>query len=377
LNAPIPPDEQHRLAALRRYQILDTPPDGAFDRVAALAAELFSTPIAIISLVDHDRIWFKSHHGLEVRQIGRDSGLCASAIMQTEAWLVNDASRDPRTLANPLVAGDFGLRFYLGLPLRTHDGFSLGTLCVIDREPRAVSERQIAQLGHLAAVVMDQMELRLSARRAVSSLSHAVAEKDAALRRAELMAREIDHRVKNSLQLVSALLTMQSRQVRNPEAASELALAAGRVAAVARVHQHIYGSEGVERIDCKAYLERLCDDLCSVLRPGETSVCVKAVSAEIGTDRIVEIGLIVNELLTNATKHGARAVVVAFEREGSGFALSVSDDGPGLPADFDATTGSGLGMKLVVGLARQLGGELSIGRDERVGARLTVRFPSA
>jgi GAF domain-containing protein len=134
----IPDNEAERMAAVHRYEILDTPPDGNFDRVTALAARRFNAPIAIISIVDHDRIWFKSHHGLDVEQIGRERGLCASAILSSDAHVLVDASTDPRSLANPLVAGEFGLRFYAGVPLRTTDGFNLGTLCVIDKEPRAV-----------------------------------------------------------------------------------------------------------------------------------------------------------------------------------------------------------------------------------------------
>ncbi len=158
----VPVNEAARLAAVRRYDILDTPPDGAFDRITAMAARLFKAPIAIVSIVDHDRIWFKSHHGLDVTQIGRDPGLCASAIMQAEPYVLSDAKLDPRSLANPLVAGDFGLRFYAAAPLRTADGFNLGTLCVIDKEPRPVNAEDIAQLQDLAAVVIDQMELRRS-----------------------------------------------------------------------------------------------------------------------------------------------------------------------------------------------------------------------
>src|SRR4030081_3485531 len=200
----IPPDEIERMLAVKRYDILDTPPDGSFDRVTALAARRFNAPISIVSIVDNDRIWFKSHHGLPVRQIGRDPGLCASAILTTEPYILENASIDPRSLANPLVAGDFGLRFYAGIPLRTSDGYNLGTLCVIDKEPRPIDQDQIEDLKDLASMVMDQLEFRLSA-------LTALAKADKALAQQTLLAREIDHRVMNSLQFVSALLRMQAK----------------------------------------------------------------------------------------------------------------------------------------------------------------------
>jgi len=164
----IPSDEADRLAAVRRYDVLDTPPDGAFERITALAARLFDVPISIVSIVDTDRIWFKSHHGLDVDEIGREPGLCASAILHSEPHLVTDAAIDPRTLVNPLVASEFGLRFYAGVPLTTHDGYNLGTLCVIDRHPRATTAAELETLSDLASLVMDELELRLSARRSVS-----------------------------------------------------------------------------------------------------------------------------------------------------------------------------------------------------------------
>lgn len=154
--------EARRIEAVNRYSILDTPPDGAFDRVTALAARLFDVPIAIVSIVDTDRIWFKSHHGLDVGQIDRDPGLCASAILHDGPWVVEDARTDPRTMANPLVADAAGFGFYLGIPLTTSDGHNLGTLCVLDVEPRQVTEREIANLSDLAAIVMDELELRLA-----------------------------------------------------------------------------------------------------------------------------------------------------------------------------------------------------------------------
>ena len=163
-------DEDSRLARLWRYQILDTPPDGAFDRITAMAARLFQVPIALVSLVDRDRIWFKSRYGLDLEQIDREPGLCASAILQTGIYEVTDAATDPRTQANTVVRSDLGIRFYAAAPLRTQGGYNLGTLCIMDQVPRSLSAEDRATLRDLAAVVMDEMELRLAAQRSVSSM---------------------------------------------------------------------------------------------------------------------------------------------------------------------------------------------------------------
>ncbi|TXN28958.1 protein kinase [Lacisediminihabitans profunda] len=160
----IPANEPQRLEAIRRYDLVNAPQNGSFDRITAIAARVFSVPIAIVSVVDHDRIWFSSHHGLEIEEVGRDAGLCASAILQDEPWVVEDARIDPRALANPLVAGEFGLQFYAGVPLRTHDGFQLGTLCVLDVSPRRATAAELATLTDLAALVMNELELRLAVR---------------------------------------------------------------------------------------------------------------------------------------------------------------------------------------------------------------------
>ncbi len=164
-------EESNRLAALRGYKILDTPADGAFDHVTALAARFFKVPISLITLVDEDRIWFKSKYGLNVNQIPREPGLCASVIFSDEAYVVRDAIEDPRTLTNPLVRGEMGLRFYAAAPLVTHDGYRLGTMNVIDFAPRTFSQEDEKSLQEFAGIVMDQMELRLSKRKAIESLS--------------------------------------------------------------------------------------------------------------------------------------------------------------------------------------------------------------
>lgn len=162
-----PANEDMRMAAVARYAILDTPADGAFDRITSLAARIFDVPIATITIVDHDRIWFKSKHGIDAEEIGRDPGLCASAIFDYEPWIVNDAVADPRTLENPLVRGELGLRFYAGAPLTTADSYNLGTLNIIDRVPRELTGDQVVMLKQLADIVVDELELRLAALRLV------------------------------------------------------------------------------------------------------------------------------------------------------------------------------------------------------------------
>ena len=158
--------ENGRLKALHRYKILDTPPDGAFDHVVSIVARVFNMPIALVTLVDKDRIWFKAKHGLEgIDQIPREPGLCASAILSDEIYLVENALEDPRTLANPLVSGSFGLQFYASKPLRTRDGYNIGNLCIIDKKPRYLSNEQMMLLEDFARIVEDEMELRLQALR--------------------------------------------------------------------------------------------------------------------------------------------------------------------------------------------------------------------
>lgn len=340
-NIPVPENEARRMAAVKRYEILDTPEDGSFDRITAIAARRFNAPISIISIVDHDRIWFKSHHGVGVTEIGREPGLCASAILTAEAHIVLDASTDPRSLTNSLVAGEFGLRFYAGVPLQTSDGYNLGTLCVIDKQPRVVDQKQLDDLQDLAAIVVDQLELRLSARRAVAQ--------------AELMAREIDHRVMNSLQFVSSLLTMQSRAPGAAEAAEQLREAATRVAAVARVHRNFYSNE-TDEISCLEFLSRLCADLSEICG---TSIQVEGDAGNVPTTWIQPIGLITNELVTNAAKHGAGKIEVAYRIKDATHEIAVCDHGPGLANDFDPQESEGLGMKVVSALARQLRGRLT------------------
>jgi two-component sensor histidine kinase len=331
-------------ALIRDYDILDTPPEPAFDGITALAADLFGAPIAIIGFFDRDRVWFKSHHGLAATGISWGSGRSASAMELR-------------------IRREFDVSFFVGVPLRTPDGHDLGTLSVIDSKPRDAGPRQIRQLKMLAAIVVDLLEQRLA--------------KLQALARANLMSSEVDHRVMNSLQFVASLLHLQSRSV-GPEAAHQLTIAANRVLAVARVHRNFSADETADRVPVLAYLRRLSGELSAILGVAMT---IDGAEATVPMAQIMPIGLIVNELATNAKKHGDGAIEVTFLSRPKGeYELRVADRGPGLPKTFslDRPMGKGLGIRVVGALADQLHGRLSAGPGPTGrGARFTVVFPAA
>src|SRR6266481_3581635 len=182
--SPKPANEKHRLATLRGYEILDTEPEAAFDDLTSLASYICQTPIALISLIDAERQWFKSKVGVSVTETSRDIAFCALAIFQSDVFIVPDTSQDERFAENPLVVSEPKIRFYAGATLMT-DGQALGTLCVLDRVPRELSPDQLEALRALSRQVLAQFELRRNLMRLEQSLAardRAEAEKERTLR---------------------------------------------------------------------------------------------------------------------------------------------------------------------------------------------------
>jgi GAF domain-containing protein len=159
-NTLLPTNEAERLAALKEYHILDTGTEQSYDDITALAAHICEAPIAMVSLVDEDRQWFKSRLGVEQQQTPREVAFCAHAILQDKPFIVRDATKDRRFAGSALVTGEPHIRFYAGIPLVNPEGLALGTLCVVDHQPRQLSAAQQKALQALSRQVMALLELK-------------------------------------------------------------------------------------------------------------------------------------------------------------------------------------------------------------------------
>ncbi len=171
--------EQERLNILKKYQLLDTPSDDAFDRITKLAVQLFNVPVSIISLVDEDRIWFKSVEGLDIKEVSKEKGLCTTAIISDELYEIQNTTKHPNTLNHSLVSGEFGLRFYAAVPLKVEGKYNLGTLCIMDKKPRVLTAKEKESLISLAYLVVNQFELHLSTTKAIQTQEYTLSVLDA------------------------------------------------------------------------------------------------------------------------------------------------------------------------------------------------------
>ena len=202
-------------------------------------------------------------------------------------------------------------------------------------------------------------------------------QKDVLLEQKAMLAKEFDHRLLNSLQLISSLLSLQSRAAKNPEAAAQLSIAGSRVAALGRVHRRLHVMDHLETVDFKQYIMRLCEDLSGMLfHDGERhAIVVEGEDIEIPTLLGIPLGFIVNEMVTNAVKYAKGTIKVRLVSMPVGYSLSVLDDGPGLSEGFALSGHKGLGMKIIQSLVKQIGGEIQTGAgDHERGTRFTILF---
>ncbi|WP_245435588.1 sensor histidine kinase [Microvirga calopogonii] len=286
------------MAALRSYRVLDTPPEPEFDALVQLAARICQAPIALISLIDDRRQWFKAEVGLGVRETPLDRSICLSAILGSGLTVAQNLTEDLRFSTNPLVTGEPHLRFYAGAVLRTPDGLPLGVLCVLDRVSRDLTPDQAFTLETLAQQVMSHLELR-----------RAVAERDDLLevsRRAEqrqaLLVRELHHRVKNTLATVQALVGATGRSSGSFD--EFYCSFSNRIISLAKTHNLL-----TEDYWQKAPLREIAlSELKPFVESRQPRFMLIGPHVEISADLAVPVGMALHELTTNAVRYGALSV---------------------------------------------------------------------
>jgi two-component sensor histidine kinase len=382
IRPPLPLDEPQRLIALKRYDLLDTPPEQAFDRITRLAADMLGMPISLITLIDATRQWFKSRHGLDVPWTRREVAFCSYTILDTDLLIVADATADDRFANNPLVTQDPNIRFYAGAPLVTPDGHVLGTLCVIDRSPHPeFSDKQRRLLQDLADLVMIEIDARsviLALRQKVHEHQETERQLQRSLAEKETLLREVHHRVKNNLQVVDTLLALQIRQT--PAVSENLLDLRYRVYCLGLVHQILMQSADLEMTNLGNFLRDLGQALAASYgdRHGNVTLNVTVAPDRISTgiDFAIPLGLVVTELVSDTYKHALRSdqpgnidVSLAVVGEAR-LCLVVSDNGVRMPRTSPPDM---IGRQIIAELVDQLDGEMMM--DQNQGTRITVSFP--
>ena len=342
MQAPKHPFETARLNALRRYNILDTPRESDFDDLVLLASQICKTPIAVVNLIDADRQWFKAETGLGVRETPLETSLCSHVILEQDFVEIPDTRADPRMCDNPLCIDEPGLRFYAGALLKSAEGLPIGTLCVLDNEPRSLDDYQRSAVRTLAAQVVTQLELRATIAQQV------------------VLRHEIDHRVKNSLQSVNAFVMLEQTTSQHPETRAVLGNVAQHIATVSLLHEQL-SHVAADVIDLGAFLDRIAA-LLDRATPG-IRVTGRFDSLPIDCQYAAVIGTIFNELVANAVKHAAFGDDATIRIEGNlhdglHYRLTCKDNGTPKPKVASPDARVGLGLAIIEASVGQLGGTL-------------------
>jgi signal transduction histidine kinase/CheY-like chemotaxis protein len=405
--APIPRDEHLRLAGLLACGVLDTPPEAGCDDLTALARRLTKTPIALISLVDKDRQWFKSVSGLSAKQTPRSQALCAYAILADEALVIHDARIDPRTADNPLVLGPPYIRFYAGVPLRLSDGTAPGTLCVIDTVPRKLTPNEFEDLRALARQAATQLELR----RTNMSLEQARRAANAASAAKTAFLANMSHEIRTPMTAILGyidLLLPEGVPQQEREAHAEVVRRNGAhllslINDILDASKIESGRLTVERLPCAPAREVL-----DAVRLFEHPAAQKGLSLTAGVtgpfpEKIVgdptRIRQILSNLVSNAIKFTARGEIhldlhmsTPANAPQPRICFSVRDTGIGMTPEeiatlftpftqADASTtrrfgGTGLGLSISRSLAELMGGTLSVRSTPGSGSEFLLTLPT-
>lgn len=409
MKATLPANELQRLDALHQCQVLDTPPEGAFDDITALAAKLLNAPISLVSLVDETRQWFKSRHGLEVPHTPREISFCSHAILEAGFFEIPDALDDPRFVDNPLVTGQPHIRFYAGTTLLTADGRALGTLNVIDTVPRKLSESERQTLTVLGRQVTAQLELRrkaLELRQEVAERQRArAAAEEANQAKSQFLAR-MSHEMRTPLNAIlgfAQLMQIENAARPDPSTVNR----AGQILRAGELLLELVNETlDLARIEASAIdlhpedqplgpLVRACIELLSEAAQQLQIELHNAVELDGGPCLRVDgrrLKQILINLLSNAIKYNSPGgcVSVTATAHWGRVCIAVKDSGPGieeaklaqlfqpfnrLGAERTAVVGTGLGLAIAKRLAELMGGDLGVQSVVGSGTTFTLALP--
>lgn len=392
ISAELHPQETQRIEELLRYEVLDTEDEKALDELTQLASVICGTSISLISLVDKDRQWFKSRVGLDAPETPREMAFCSHAILQDKVFEIPDALEDERFFDNPLVTGGPDIRFYAGMPLVSSSGMPIGTLCVIDTEPKKLDEKQQLALNTLAKQVISQLELRLHNRH---------------LQRMQKDQKQIfavlSHDLRSPFNGVLGLSRVlhQNSDTLNPELVAEMA--DGILESSLKVYQLLdeilqwsRNQLGAVQVELKAIaLDPLIIETLDFM---EESFRLKKLNIKHFTNEssvvMADVNLtktIIRNLLANAIKYTPEQGSIRIEThdvEGK-VQLVITDTGEGIPLEIQnvlfkecvasqcgtqGEIGNGLGLSLCGDFARKQEGYLSLDKSYKDGAKLIINF---
>jgi signal transduction histidine kinase len=395
--------EARRLEALRRYAILDTPPEASFDRVVDIVADVLGVQVAMVTFVDRERSWYKAERGMGLSEMPREDNMCDAVIAQDGVLVIPDALNAPPALVRPLLKK--GLRFYAGAPLRTAEGVNIGTLCAVDSRPRELAPMERRLLANLAEVVVDALELRVAAR-AVAQADEELRRLNADLARANANKSEflahMSHELRTPLNgifgasellaagLFGPLNPRQAEYIRDIRvSANHLLKLIEDILDLSRIEaghfelkeEHVEVSSLLER--CAGMVRGVAETRGITLRLG---LPAEPLVLECDERRLTEV---VCNLLSNALKFSPEGgqVELRVSREGERAVFVVSDQGPGIPSELqerifeefyrvpDDREGTGLGLALARRLVELHGGSMWVQSTPGEGSRFGFSVP--
>ena len=412
ITAPTPATESERLASLQQYEILDTGAEASFDAIVELAAQICQAPIALVSLVDKNRQWFKAKKGLSAQETSRDIAFCSHAILQSEPLIIENALQDERFKDNPLVSDGPLIRFYAGAPLITPDGQKLGTLCVIDTEPRKLAQHQIKAIETLSQHVIHLMELRSMYQKSITLNQELIDKNAAMLEMSEHNKRflaNINHEMRTPLNAISGFSKQLIKRISKLELPDYVSEGLDSIQ-VASKHLHNLISDVLDlsKIDADKV-----DYMAKPFNPHHLLKEVVSINSVEAEKNQVNLQLEINEnlpenmlgdeqkiaqvlinVLSNAVKFTPenKSVTLRANVDGLNLVLQVTDQGVGIEQqnldknfqEFEQianelsarSKGTGLGLSIAKRLVTLMGGNIEVDSELGKGTCFTISIPT-